>query len=125
MQCMALLYPTNEVAPAHLLPCEQRRSCLTYVLAPSLNIQVLLSIVALNLDMNSTFVDERTLCYQYLAHLNTNLHGLEMVTKATYPDAGSGWAPHQATITRLYRDEDRSLGDVMVIMAEEHGLKAT
>ncbi len=48
-----------------------------------------------------------------------------MVTQATYPDAGSGWSPHQATITRLYRDEGRTLEEVMVIMAGEHGLKAT
>ncbi|ETI19309.1 hypothetical protein G647_09141 [Cladophialophora carrionii CBS 160.54] len=48
-----------------------------------------------------------------------------MVLRATYPDAAAGWQPHRATITRLYRDEGRSLTEVMVIMAEEYGLKAT
>ncbi|EXJ53867.1 hypothetical protein A1O7_09203 [Cladophialophora yegresii CBS 114405] len=48
-----------------------------------------------------------------------------MVLRATYPDAGSGWQPHRATITRLYRDEGRPLKEVMVIMAEERGFKAT
>ncbi|KIW62935.1 hypothetical protein, variant [Phialophora macrospora] len=48
-----------------------------------------------------------------------------MVLRATYPDAVSGWLPHRATITRLYRDEGRSLKEVMVIMAEQYGFKAT
>jgi hypothetical protein len=48
-----------------------------------------------------------------------------MVLRATYPDAASGWQPHRDTITRLYRDEGRPLKEVMVIMAEQHGFKAT
>ena len=48
-----------------------------------------------------------------------------MVLSATYPDAASGWQPHQPTITQLYRDEGRPLREVMLIMAEQYGFKAT
>lgn len=35
------------------------------------------------------------------------------------------WAVHRDQITRLYRDENRTLKETMDIVEEEHGLKAT
>jgi hypothetical protein len=52
-------------------------------------------------------------------------HPTYMMTRATYPDPASGWQPHKATITQLYREEDRPLREVMLIMESEHGFKAT
>jgi hypothetical protein len=37
----------------------------------------------------------------------------------------NAWDPHRANITRLYRDENRHLRDVMRIMARDHGIRAT
>ncbi len=38
---------------------------------------------------------------------------------------GADWNSHRALITRLYRDEDRTLTDVMEIMERRHGFYAT
>ena len=35
------------------------------------------------------------------------------------------WVVHRDQISRLYRDENRTLKETMAIIEEEHGLKAT
>ncbi|EXJ76325.1 uncharacterized protein A1O5_00833 [Cladophialophora psammophila CBS 110553] len=48
-----------------------------------------------------------------------------MVGKPKYPHPASGWQPFQALITRLYREENRPLKEVMQILETQHGFKAT
>jgi hypothetical protein len=48
-----------------------------------------------------------------------------MVLVPRYPDPQVGWQPFRGLITQLYRDEDRTLKEVMHIMQHEFGLKAT
>src|SRR5947207_2338873 len=47
------------------------------------------------------------------------------LSSAIRPSSEADWMPHQATIRKLYLDENRSLKDVMAIMTREHGFKAT
>ena len=48
-----------------------------------------------------------------------------MALTSKYPDPSSGWQPHQALITRLYKDEDLTLKEVKRIMETRYGFKAT
>lgn len=48
-----------------------------------------------------------------------------MASRAKYPELVSDWQPYRAVITRLYKDEDRTLKEAMTIMETLYGFKAT
>ncbi|KAK5049987.1 hypothetical protein LTR84_004106 [Exophiala bonariae] len=48
-----------------------------------------------------------------------------MASNARYPTSASDWQPYRALITRLYKDEDRTLEDVMKVLKTQYGFRAT
>jgi hypothetical protein len=49
----------------------------------------------------------------------------KMAFRTRRPNQVSDWQPYQALITRLYKDEDRTLEEVMTILETQYGFKAT
>ncbi|GKT48510.1 uncharacterized protein ColSpa_08691 [Colletotrichum spaethianum] len=55
---------------------------------------------------------------------NINEFDMTLVTKKTYATEDV-WSSHRSMITRLYRDEGKSLRQIKQIMERDHSLYAT
>lgn len=48
-----------------------------------------------------------------------------MASNTKHSDTETRWRPYQAEVTRLYRDENRTLKEVMRALESQYGFKAT